>query len=528
MTWVTQFMFHAAGTLVLPYVKYRSRKCDAARGKARWHTSRTMGLHRFIHDISRAALTAALALVLAPGMVAAADALPAPVAAALRAAGVPGSSAALFVQEVGAPRPAVAFNAGAVMNPASTMKLVTTLAALELLGPTYAWKTEAWIAGTQEGDVLEGDLVLRGSGDPKLTVENFWLMLRALRARGLREIRGDLVLDRSYFEAVSQDEARFDNEPLRPYNVAPDALLLNFKAFRFTFVPEPERGVAQVTVEPRSTLIEVSNGVRLAEGACNDWRARLKAKFNGNGAMGGAARASFSGVYPASCGEKSWNVALQSHPNYVLGVFRQLWEELGGTLRGGVRDGAAPAGARLLYSNASPALADVVRDMNKFSNNVMARQLFLTLSAEVMKQPARADRAAQVVQGWLARKGLDFPELVMENGSGLSRVERISAASMGRLLLAAYASPVMPEFIASLPLVAYDGTMKRRLKYESVAGQAHIKTGSLSDVRALAGYVLDARGRRFAVVFIVNHPNAGATQSAQDALLNWVYAGPGR
>ena len=480
-----------------------------------------MPIHRLI--FGAAALIAALAL--ASVQAAGADALPAPVAAALRAAAVPLADAAVVVHEVGAARPLLAHNAGKPMNPASTMKLVTTLAALELLGPTFAWKTEMWAAGTQQGDVLEGDLVLRGTGDPKLTVENFWLVLRALRARGLREIRGDLILDRSYFEAMSQNEARFDNEPLRPYNVAPDALLLNFKAFRFTFVPDPEHGSAQVTVEPRSTLLEVSNAVRLVEGPCNDWRARLKADFNGNG---GTARARFSGLYPASCGEKTWNVALQSHPNYVLGVFRQLWEELGGTLRGGVRDGTAPSGARLLYSNPSPALAEVVRDMNKFSNNVMARQLFLTLSAEVTKQPARADRSAQVVQGWLARKGLEFPELVMENGSGLSRSERISAANMGRLLLAAYASAVMPEFIASMPLVANDGTMRRRLKYESVAGQAHIKTGSLSDVRSLAGYVLDARGRRFAVVFIVNHPNAGATQGAQDALLNWVYAGPGR
>jgi D-alanyl-D-alanine carboxypeptidase/D-alanyl-D-alanine-endopeptidase (penicillin-binding protein 4) len=483
-----------------------------------------MPIHRSI--FGAAALIAALAVApaLAPVEAAGADALPAPVAAALRAAAVPPADAAVVVHEVGAARPLLAHNAGKPMNPASTMKLVTTLAALELLGPTFAWKTEMWAAGTQQGDVLEGDLVLRGTGDPKLTVENFWLMLRALRARGLREIRGDLILDRSYFEAIGQSEARFDNEPLRPYNVAPDALLLNFKAFRFTFVPDPEHGSAQVTVEPRSTLLELSNAVRLSEGPCNDWRARLKADFNG---IGGAARASFSGLYPASCGEKTWNVALQSHPNYVLGVFRQLWEELGGTLRGGVRDGTAPSGARLLYSNPSPALAEVVRDMNKFSNNVMARQLFLTLSAEVTKQPARADRSAQVVQGWLARKGLEFPELVMENGSGLSRSERISGANMSRLLLAAYASAVMPEFIASMPLVASDGTMRRRLKYESVAGQAHIKTGSLSDVRSLAGYVLDARGRRFAVVFIVNHPNAGATQGAQDALLNWVYAGPG-
>jgi len=467
----------------------------------------------------------ALAAMLCCGQPLAAEALPAPVAAALRAAGVPASSTALFVQELGAARPAVTFNADAAMNPASAIKLVTTLAALELLGPTYSWKTEAYAAGTQQGDILEGDLVLRGSGDPKLTVENFWLMLRSLRSRGLREIRGDLVLDRSYFEAVAPDEGRFDNEPLRPYNVAPDALLVNFKAYRFTFVPDSERGVAQITVEPRSALLELTAAVRLAEGPCNDWRARLKADFNGSSGLGGMARAGFSGLYPTSCGEKTWNVALQSHPNFVLGVFRQLWEELGGTFRGGVRDGTAPSGARLLVTNDSPPLSEIVRDINKYSNNVMARQLFLTLAAEVLRSPGRADRAAQVVQGWLAQKGFAVPELVMENGSGLSRTERISAGNLGRLLLAGYASSVMPEFIASLPLVAYDGTMKRRLRYESVAGQAHIKTGSLADVRALAGYVLDARGRRLAAVFFVNHPNANATQAAQDALLSWIYAG---
>jgi len=414
------------------------------------------------------------------------------------------------------------------MNPASTMKLVTTYAALELLGPTFVWKTEVWTAGVEHGDVLEGDLVLRGTGDPKLTVESFWLMLRALRARGLREIRGDLVLDRAYFEPVAHDEGRFDNEPLRPYNVAPDALLLNFKAYRFTFVPDPAQGMAQVTVEPRSALLELTRTVRLADGPCNDWRAKLKPNFNANDGMGGVARAGFSGLFPTACGEKTWNVALQSHPNYVLGVFRQLWEELGGTLRGGVRDGMAPAGGRLLYSNESPALAEVVRDMNKFSNNVMARQLFLTLGAEVLKLPGRNDRSARVVQSWLAERKLDFPELVMENGFGLSRQERISAEHMGRLLLEAWRSAVMPELMSSLPLVAYDGTMRRRLRFESIAGQAHIKTGSLSDARTLAGYVLDQRAQRRVVVLFINHANAAAGQPAQDALLEWVYQGGDR
>jgi len=211
----------------------------------------------------------------------------------------------------------------------------------------------------------------------------------------------------------------------------------------------------------------------------------------------------------------------------VQGVFKALWEELGGLIHGGVREGLAPVGAKAFATHESPAAAEVLRDMNKFSNNVMARNVYLTLSAELLKQPARYDRSALAVQSWLATRKLHIPELVLENGSGLSRDDRITAQGLGRLLLAAYRSAVMPEFVSTMPLVAYDGTMKRRMKHDGIAGQAHVKTGSLADVRSLAGYVLDRHGRRFAVVFIVNHANAGAAQNAQDALLRWVHeAGP--
>ena len=165
----------------------------------------------------------------------------------------------------------------------------------------------------------------------------------------------------------------------------------------------------------------------------------------------------------------------------------------------------------------------MVRDINKFSNNVMARQLYLTIAADQAGVPASTANGQRAIKAWLARKGIDVPELVIENGSGLSRIERISAQSLTTLLVAAFRSPVMPELVASLPLIAVDGTMRRRMKSESIAGQAHIKTGSLSDVRAIAGYVLDRNGRRYAVSMIVNHANAQQSQAAQDALLNWVY-----
>lgn len=462
----------------------------------------------------------ALLLFLLAANAAHAQPLPPSVEQALKRAHIPLTAVAAYVQDVDGGKPHIAHNAAQAMNPASTMKLVTTYAALELLGPTYTWKTEAYAGGKLEGGVLQGDLILKGYGDPKLTLENFWLLLRRLRALGLREIRGDLVLDRSYFEAAEYDPAKFDAEPLRAYNVGPDALLLNFKAVRFQFVPDAERNIVTVIPEPRPAGLEFAAAVRATDGPCGDWRAGIKADFQTNG---GSAKANFSGSMPAACGERYWNASLLAQPNYVYGVFRQLWEELGGTLAGTWKDGPVPADARLLATGASASNAELARDINKFSNNVMARQVYLTLGAEVLKLPGRSDRSTQVVQSWLAEKKLDFPELILENGSGLSRQERISAEHMGRLLLDAWRSAVMPELMSSLPLVAYDGTMRRRLRFESIAGQAHIKTGSLSDARTLAGYVLDQRGQRHVVVLFINHANAAAGQPAQDALLQWVY-----
>ncbi len=451
------------------------------------------------------------------------EALPPGVAQALAAARIPAAGVAVVVHEVGAPRASLSLNAATPMNPASVMKLVTTLAGLELLGPAYRWRTDAYAAGALREDVLQGDLVLKGYGDPRLTFESFWLLLRALRDRGLREVRGDLVLDRSYFEPAPHDAARFDAEPLRPYNVGPDALLLSFKAVRFQFVPDAERGKVIVSAQPRPEPLEVVSVLRLSNGPCGDWREKLRADYRFAGAAAGRMRALFTGEYAASCGERNWNVSLLSHPEFVGGVFRQLWPELGGALAGGVREGRVPEEAKLVYSHESAPLAEIVRDINKFSNNVMARQLYLTLGAEAARPPASNIKSFAAVRAWLAQKGLEMPELVIENGSGLSRIERISAHNLAALLLAAFRSPVMPEFVSSLPLVAVDGTLRKRMKGDAVAGQAHLKSGTLAEVRAWGGYVLDRAGRRHALAMIVNHPAAGQAQPALEALLRWVY-----
>ena len=474
----------------------------------------------------------------------AADLLPPTVSAALRRAAIPETAVAIYVQQVGnrVPRdvgdanlrppgstdaeryvgtragqpPLLVMQGDRAMNPASTMKLVTTYAALELLGPAYTWKTVVASNATVVGDTLEGDLVVRGGGDPKFVVESLWLMLRQLRGRGIRTIHGDVLVDRGAFELAPYDPGAFDREPYRPYNVGPDALLVNFKSVTLRFIPDDAKREVRIAVEP--VLADFVVGpVVYADGPCGDWKARAAADFSRPEGL------TFAGAYAGSCGEQTWNVAVLDHARYFSGLFRSLWADVGGTLTGTVRDGRQPADARVLVERESPSVAEVIRDINKYSNNVMARELFLSLGADGSKGPATVERAQRAVRAFYATKGNAMTDLVIDNGSGLSRQERISANSMAAVLQSAWSSPVMPEFVASLPLVGFDGTMRQRLTTKSVAGQAHIKTGTLADAKAVAGYVLASSGRRYVVVFFVNTPGAQAAQAAQDALLQWVY-----
>jgi D-alanyl-D-alanine carboxypeptidase/D-alanyl-D-alanine-endopeptidase (penicillin-binding protein 4) len=215
-----------------------------------------------------------------------------------------------------------------------------------------------------------------------------------------------------------------------------------------------------------------------------------------------------------------------SSNQYFSLVFRKMWHDLGGRFSGKVAEGKTPPDARLIASWESPVLAETIRDMNKFSNNVMARHLLLSLAGAQgdANAPESAARGADAVKTWLAGRGIDAPELVIDNGSGLSRAERIAPATMGKLLQEAWRSPMMPEFISSMPIAGYDGTMRRRLTDADVAGNAHIKTGTLNEVKTMAGYLVAASGKTYTVVFFINHPNAAAGGAAQDALLQWLYA----
>ena len=438
--------------------------------------------------------------------------LPKTVLDELKRAGIPVSSVAVVVQEEHAHGPAISVNGKAAVNPASTMKLLTTMSALETLGPAYRWKTEAYLDGKLEQGVLQGNLVIKGYGDPKLTEEQLWLWLRELRQRGLREIRGDIVLDRSFFVPLSHDPAEFDNDPTRAYNVGPDALLLNFNALQLHLIPDGNSTLA--LLEPNLAGYKVRNSVTTSDKLSCRSEDAFGAHLEGHDIV-------LEGYIPEGCGAVDDYVSLLPHDEYFYAVFNALWQELGGKLLGKVREGRVAEDQVAYATHLSPPLSEVIRDINKFSNNIMARQLFLTMGA-ADGQAADVERSSAAIRLWLDGQRLSFPELVLENGAGLSRQERISAAHLAMVLQRAASSLYSAELEASLPILGMDGTVKKRFKNCALSGHAHLKTGTLDGVKAIAGYVHTQSGRQWIVVFIINHPNAALGQVAQDALIEWL------
>lgn len=457
--------------------------------------------------------------------------LPANVALAFSRAHIPLSAVSVFVVRTGSASPILQWNADTGMNPASTMKLLTTFAGLDMLGPDFRWKTSAYADKEPVNGTLNGNLYLRGQGDPKLIPEELVKLVADVRRAGVNELAGNIVLDRTYFESGLSESAPLDGDSARAYNVAPDALLYSFKTLTFTLAPDAGNGAINIDVSPPLAQLQIDNQLRVTRGGCGDWKTSSGANISTQ--TDGHVLASFDGRYAAACGERVFNIAALTHADFIWGGFLALWQQAGGTTRftpglPGLREGKVPHQAVLLATHYGPTLAEVVHDIDKYSNNVMARQLFLTIGAEIGRKPASVRQTTEVINRWLAKQNLTMPELVLENGSGLSRIERISARNMGRLLQQADANPNGGVLRDALPVVGVDGTMRNRLTRAGVAGNAEIKTGTLNDVRAIAGYVEGEGGERFVVVSMINHPNASAGQAAHDALLQWIYQGAPR
>jgi D-alanyl-D-alanine carboxypeptidase/D-alanyl-D-alanine-endopeptidase (penicillin-binding protein 4) len=466
---------------------------------------------------------ASLLLPVCLPLAAATNGLSSKVAQSLKANKINSQSLSVVTIPLNGPGGSTFFNADISVNPASTMKLVTTYAALELLGPNHQWKTEFFTDGQLENGVLDGNLFLKGGGDPKLNMEKLWLLLRDLRANGVHQVNGDLVLDRSHFVQPQLPSFNDDGgDANKPFLVKPDSLLVNLKALRF--IARTEGGKVHLATEPPLANIRIDNRVKALPAAkCPGWP---DVRYNPVTAVDGTT-VIVSGKLAEGCSSQTY-LSLLDHPSYAAGTIRAIWQELGGSIMGTDRLALVPEKARLLARAYSPDLTEIIRDINKYSNNTMARQLFLSIGAQFRNATDQDDSTAaqRVIRSWLARKGITAPHLVMENGSGLSRAERVSAREMASLLQAAWKSPYAAEFMASLPLVAIDGTMRKRLHRTPLVGEARIKTGTLNNVRAIAGFSRDSNGNSWAVVAILNDPRPWGASSILDQVLLDLYKQP--
>ena len=441
-----------------------------------------------------------------------------------QAHGIPYEDVSLVVREVDGDESVLAHFPDVPRNPASTIKLLTTWVALEVLGPTYSWPTEIYFLGDWDGRQLNGDLAIKGYGDPYLVTEEFWKLLGALRRIGLEEINGDLIIDDSFFGDVTESPGDFDGQPYRAYNVSPNALLINFKAVRFQFLTDPNDRDVIITLDPLPENLNVVNQLSLTDGPCRGYQAGISFDVRDPET---AKMVVFSGFFPKACSPYYLSRTVLEHDTFVFGVFSTLWRELGGQHHGGLSRGVVSDEIRPVLTWQSRPLAEVIRSINKYSNNVMTRQLLYTLGAENSTAPGTREDGVEVIRSYLVDRGLSPESLVIDNGAGLSRETRISAALLAEVLQLAEGGPYGAEFVASMSIGGLDGTTRGRFSNQE-EGRAHIKTGRLDHVTALAGYVHAASGKTYVVTAMVNTPDAhrGPGEELLNELVNWVHALP--
>ncbi len=426
----------------------------------------------------------------------------------------------LYVENLRTGQAVLEWNTAKPRNPASVAKLLTTLVALETLGPSYTWKTDIYFTGEITDGALEGDMLIKGYGDPFLTTERLWSMLHAVRDTGINRITGNLLLDDSYFDVGDYDPAAFDNAPLRAYNVAPNALLMNFKVVQYSFTPDAGGGKVDVRLHPELENLQVVNQLSVRDGRCGGYQRGITITPNED-----VDQMIFSGTFPRGCSSYSMSRTALHHNDFAYGLVKSVWSEMGGEIGGGWKNVTTPEDLEPVLSFKSPTLAEIITMVNKYSNNVMAQQLLYTLAAEEFGAPGTETNGRIVVRQWLEERGFDVDGLNYDNGAGLSRDARMSAAQLAGLLRYAYRSRYMPEFMSSMSLAGLDGTLSSRFRDDALTGMAHIKTGSLDNVMAIAGYLQARSGERYIVVALHNDNDVhrGPGHEVQEALLRWLF-----
>ncbi|MDN5565219.1 MAG: D-alanyl-D-alanine carboxypeptidase [Psychrobacter sp.] len=482
---------------------------------------------------------------------------------------------------IATPLPLVSHHPDSARTPASTMKLIPSFIALDTLGADFVWFTRVYHTGLIIANRLQGDLIIQGSGDPKMTHERLEQLLYRVQQAGIHHIDGDIIVDSTIFNNVTKDPADFDRAPLRPYNASPDGFLVNFNSVSIRSHSLANKQ-AQLSYEPQLANYQLPSKVNTREASCSSADYSLAPKWHTD-------KLTFDNPLPESCGEHVFYVGYPDAKDFASRVITAKWQALGNTLTGKVRAQEQPYTANaansiypkdqtihkkshshLLATTLSPLplisypslnLTQQIYDINHFSNNVMTEQVALSIGSYApynaaisaattnstglntthSKKQKRAatslyqfgkptttnyPQALQTMTQWW-QTHLITPPPFMTNGSGLCRECTVSAANLSELLGYAYTQPRFDAYVDSLGVAGVSGTISHhsaRLPESAAIGRAWIKTGTLNNVTAMAGYVKGQSGQDYTVVGIINAEQAINADNARvvlDMMLDW-------
>lgn len=473
-------------------------------------------LTKTMHQTVLSILMIALSSLALP--VAAKDYLPASVASELQKQKSPSKTLAVYAREVGSNKSVIDWNGKRAGNPASSIKAITTFAALDMLGPDYRWPTEIYHTGTIKNQTLNGDLIIKGYGDPSFVNESMQELVAVLRQK-FKTINGRLIVDSSYFQLPKNYPSSLDGAVRSPYNAIPNAMNMNFGTNYITVTPNKNSSNASITIDPPIITRALVSDTKQNKNKCRWYGVNVN-----NSDSRALVVKSTPSIYCRARSE--YSVIVEPH-EIVGGGFKKTWLEQKGELSPNfnVSSATKAANATFLWRHFSKPLIEQIADMNKKSNNVMTRQLFLTLAAKQKGAPATLENAREVMKVWMILNGINHNGVFIDNGAGLSRTTRISPQQVVEVLEKAVEHKEGDAFIHSLAIAGVDGTMRKRFTNHPAKGKVFVKTGTLKNTRTMAAVVYAKSGKVFAVSTI--HEDSGIENQkgtqVQNKVLEWLY-----
>ena len=402
------------------------------------------------------------------------------------------------LQNVSHDNPLISINSQQQRHPASVIKIITTLGALEILGPNYYWETLFFTDGIVIGNKLKGNLFIKGKGDPFLSIEDIWKIVYEFRKLGILHVEGKVFIDNTFFQNSYINKKPKSN---RLYEVEPNSIMANFKWVDFHI--NLKNNVAEILHFPPLENLKVKNQIKISDKPCISKNIKLKLKEQPE-----VHNVLISGEIPKSCNKYKLSRSVMSAEDYFFYLFKYIWESTdNGRLTSAYSLRKITTGLAPLINWKSKDLGSVVKSTNKWSNNLMSKTLVYSIGYDPKLGRARSKLGIKSINNFLLEHGLLSDTIKIIDGSGLNKEVRASTEDIIRVLNFAWHRNIMPEFVASLSIAGKDGTTRNLFKRKDLRNAARIKTGTLNSVISAGGYIFSKSGAVYSFAAIVNREN---------------------